>query len=96
MNSETLDHIKEAFPGMQVINLDMGDTVLCDSCSKDYTASTATGGLLFQSKAICPECMPEWEKNIAEFHEEKYVRARCPEGKAFAAWVREDVRKPRP
>ncbi len=87
-----VDSMLEGFPNMEIINVEMGDTVLCDSCSKDYTASTATGGLLFQSKAICPECLPKWDKAIAEEQEEHFIRARCPEDKAFASWVRDDVR----
>ena len=76
----------------KVITLDLGDKVFCDSCGDDLTDSDVKGGMLFQSKAICPQCMPRWERNIKKHGEERFVRGRCPEGKLFADWVREDLR----
>ena len=48
----------------QVINL--GDIVICDSCNKDYTDDPRSGGIQFQSKAICPECAPSWEQSARD------------------------------
>ena len=39
---------------IEVISVDMGRRVLCDSCAKDFTDSEESGGLQFQSKAIGP------------------------------------------
>ncbi len=80
------------FEGFNVITIDPGDTVLCDYCNKEFTDSKAIGGLLFGSKAACPECAGRIEDGAKRYGEEQYIRARCPEGMAFADWVREDLR----
>jgi hypothetical protein len=67
---------------------DLGLSVFCDFCDGDFTSSDATGGLLFESKAVCPDCTPGLEANAKSYGEEKYIRARCPEGVSFAGWVR--------
>lgn len=77
---------------VEVTEIDPGKTVLCDDCSGDFTESSSHGGLLFGSKAICPACAPKWEANAKRYNEEQYIRARCPVGKSFAGWVREDLR----
>ncbi len=69
-----------------------GQLVFCDFCGEDWTERTESGGLLFQSKAVCPDCTPRSLKSIAEFHEEHLIKDRCPEGKSFADWVRDDLR----
>lgn len=66
---------------------DMGDSVACDWCSKDYTNSNATGGLLFQSKATCPDCVARIEASAAKYGEEQFIRDRCPVGMSFKEWV---------
>jgi uncharacterized Zn ribbon protein len=68
--------------------IDVGDTVMCDDCSEDYTNNDlATGGLLFQSKAICPKCQEKWEELARKYNEEKYILARCPVGMSFKDFV---------
>lgn len=69
--------------------------VLCDGCGEDYTDRPDNGGILFVSKALCPTCGVRWEEASEREHETAYIRARCPEGKSFADWVREDLRRPR-
>ena len=71
---------------------DIGATVLCDLCNGDFTKSTRTGGFLFGSKAVCPDCAPAFEKSVREYGEEHYIRGRCPDGKSFADWCRDDLR----
>ena len=56
-----------ANPGMSV---DIGNIVVCDSCSEDYTDSDAEGGMLFDTKAICPACIQRWRDGAEEFGEE--------------------------
>jgi hypothetical protein len=80
----------EANPGTPI---PLGKSVFCDSCGEDYTTSPAKGGILFESKAICPTCAPAWEKGAKKYGEEQFIRGRCPEGKSFADWVR-DFRGP--
>jgi hypothetical protein len=79
-------------PDFKVFRIDPGNRVVCDDCNEDYTDSQETGGILFQSKAICPKCAPKWESTAKGYGEERFIKARCPEGKAFADWVREDLR----
>lgn len=67
--------------------IDIGNQVFCDGCNKDYTLdSKTTGGLLFVSKAYCPECAPEIESSAKEFGEEEYIKARCPKEMSFRDW----------
>jgi hypothetical protein len=66
----------------------VGETVVCDDCNGDYTNRADSGGFIFQSNAICPTCAPRWRKLIALYGETHHVRAVCPEGVTFAAFVR--------
>jgi hypothetical protein len=66
----------------------VGDIVVCDDCSVDYTNRPESGGFIFQSKAICPACAPRWRRLIALYGETHHVRAVCPDGQVFAAFVR--------
>lgn len=75
------------------IRVEPGDIVLCDDCNRDYTNSTESGGILFGGRAICPVCAPAWEADAKKYDEERFIKARCPEGKSFADWVRQDLRK---
>lgn len=80
------------FDNMKVININPGNVVLCDLCNEDFTTSTKSGGMLIGSKAICPNCTPRIEYSVKEYNEESSVKARCPENKSFADWVRDDLR----
>jgi len=74
------------------IVIDPGDFVICDGCNEDWSESKESGGILFDSRAICPTCAPKWEKDAKEYGEEDHIRARCPEGMSFADWVRDHLR----
>lgn len=74
-----------ANPGQAV---PVGRIVICDSCGTDWTNSDMKGGILFGSKAICPDCEPRWREGAKQHGEEDYIRAECPEGVTFADWVR--------
>lgn len=67
--------------------IDIGDTVLCDQCNKDYTNSDEKGGFLFGSHGVCPDCAPRMMKDIEKYHEEDYIKATCPEGMSFKDFV---------
>lgn len=86
---EELRYIKD---GILHIELIPGNDVLCDSCGVSYTDRDDEGGIMFDSKALCPECAPRWEVKAERFDELSHIRARCPKGKSFADWVREDIR----
>ncbi len=69
-----------------------GRGVQCDSCGEDYTDSKATGGIMFDSKAICPKCSPSWLESAERHNELHAIRAWCPANTTFADWVRESLR----
>lgn len=73
---------------MEVIEIEMGQRVLCDFCGDDWSDSRQSGGLLFQSKATCPTCEPKIRKSAVEYGEEQFIRAVCPPDLSFAEWVR--------
>lgn len=68
--------------------IDIGDTVLCDSCNADYTSRPESGGFVFGSSAYCPECATRMMEGIVKYNEQRYIRAKCPEGMSFADFVR--------
>lgn len=69
-------------------SIDIGNTVACDLCSDDYTESTEQGGIIFQSSAYCPKCTPQLLRDVEKYDEQRFIRARCPEGVSFADFVR--------
>lgn len=72
------------------VGISVGRVVICDSCGTDWTDSDKSGGILFQSKAICPDCTPAWLQSTKQHPEEaELIRGTCPEGQTFADWVRE-------
>ena len=73
---------------MAIETIDIGDTVLCDDCNADYTTRKDSGGFLFGSKAICPECQPKWLDLAQKHNETHHITQRCPEGMSFADWCR--------
>lgn len=74
---------------METTEFDIGRTVICDTCGADWTNRKESGGLIFESKGICPDCTPGLMKSVKQYEEEHYIRAICPEGKSFADFVRE-------
>lgn len=86
---ETMGEAWAAAFGSPGVLIPVGKIVICDDCNADWTDRKESGGLLFESKAICPDCEPKWRKLAAEYHEEEYIRGACPELQAFADWVRE-------
>ncbi len=72
---------------MKILSIPTTNEVLCDICSDDYTNSNEHGGFLFDSYAVCPKCAPETEKNIIDYKEAKFIKARCPNHLSFRDWV---------
>lgn len=77
---------------MTIEVFDMGDAVVCDWCGDDYTNSDRTGGVMFDSKAICPACEPAVRASAMRHGETDRIRAECPTDVTFARWVRETLR----
>lgn len=65
-----------------------GDSVVCDFCSADWTDSNVSGGFLFQSKAVCPQCALRTLPSIQAYGEERFIREWCPKDMSFSDWVR--------
>jgi hydrogenase maturation factor HypF (carbamoyltransferase family) len=70
-----------------VIEVDPGNVVVCDFCNKDYTNSTETGGFLFLSNAVCPDCAPRFEESAKKYNEEKYIVDRAKPKESFRDFV---------
>jgi len=84
--------IIEVHPGHFVI--DPGNEVVCYTCGKDFTNSDAPGGIYgLGMRVICPECAPRILEDAKRCGELQYIAAKCPEGMAFADWVRNVLRK---
>lgn len=66
---------------------DVGNTVICDICSKDWTNAPADddnhGGFLLQSKAVCPECACEMSVKLQICNEMHFVRDLQREDETF-------------
>ena len=41
---------------MDIWEIDIADTVVCDYCNDDYTESEMAGGLIIDGYAVCPRC----------------------------------------
>ena len=77
----------EIINGVTVINIDPGDTVLCDLCNMDYTNRDETGGFLFSGKAVCPKCSPAFLQSVKKYKEEIFIKSTAREGESFRAFV---------
>lgn len=67
--------------------IDVGNTVICDMCSKDYTNSDEQGGVLFYSYAYCPSCVKRRNESFPDNGFGKGIREVCPEGMTYREWV---------
>lgn len=72
----------------EVMNIDLGGVVYCDLCNKDFTTDKESGGFLFESKAVCPDCASDFLAGAKKHGEEKYIRAFCPKNKSFGDFIR--------
>ena len=61
--------------------------VLCDLCNKNYSRSKKSGGFIFESKAVCPDCSIDFLKKIRKYNEERFIKAFCPKGVSFNDFV---------
>lgn len=60
----------------------VGPFVACDVCNEDFTNRTDTGGVLWGSYAVCPDCVKDDAFKVA-----KRIKATCPPGMQFRHWV---------
>ena len=66
---------------------DIGNSVICDSCNKDYSNSDEAGGFLFGSNGYCPSCAKEALPRIKGYNEERFIKAWCPEEMSFKDFI---------
>ena len=75
-----------ANPGVPV---PVGIDVVCDFCNEDHTLKDQSGGIIFESKAVCPSCVKRLMPDVEKYWEAHLIRAKCPEGVSFANFVRQ-------
>ena len=63
--------------------IDIGEQVYCDICNKDYSKSDVSGGIIFESKVICPDCSDGVRERAREFGEEHMIKDICPPDMSF-------------
>jgi len=80
--------------GFVIIMKDDLGKVVCDFCDKDWSNSDQSGGFLFQSKAVCPDCEPRFMDRVKQHHEQSFIRDRCPEEQSFSEWIKNIRRRP--
>lgn len=71
--------------------IDIGNSVICDSCSKDWTENRSDFArertFVFGSYGYCPDCAPRMARTISQYKEEEYVRAVSKQGEAFCDFI---------
>jgi hypothetical protein len=72
---------------MKTVEFDIGNTVICDICDKDYTHSNACGGFLFQSKGVCPDCAPRFLASVKRYGEMHFIRATAQDDELFREFI---------
>jgi hypothetical protein len=60
--------------GWEVITLEAGNRVVCDSCNEEYTNSDEIGDVLFNRSAYCPKCANSITASAKKYNEEKYLQ----------------------
>lgn len=70
-----------------VKTIDIGETVICDSCNGDYSNSEEQGGFIFCSWGFCPMCAPRMLITIKNYREERYIEAFCPRGMSYKDFI---------
>lgn len=71
-----------------MINIwEMNKKVICDLCGEDFTNSTEKGGILFNSNAVCPNCLPEFMESISKYNEWHFIKDKALEDETFCDFV---------
>lgn len=61
--------------------------ILCDICNEDFSNNDEKGGILFQSKAVCPHCTFQIEESLFRYGEERFIRKRAKKNQSFRDFV---------
>jgi len=67
--------------------LHIGDVAICDTCGKDWTNNDQSGGFLFGSYAVCPDCAPKILENVDKYNERHAIKEFCPPNLSYWQWV---------
>lgn len=67
--------------------VDVTNIVICDICNADHSATGAVGGMLFESKGVCPDCVPRFLASVKQYGEEHFIRGRANEGETFRDFI---------
>lgn len=70
-----------------IYEADLGESVICDECSADYTNSDESGGFIFGGHGVCPKCADRMLESIRKHNEEEHIKAYCPKGKSFKQFI---------
>ena len=89
-----MQKIFKTFAELKTIKLNLGNIVLCDFCTKDFTHSDKRGGFLFRDKAVCPNCAPAFRKDLTKLGEMHFISAECPKHLAFKDFIYLKRKKP--
>jgi len=73
--------------GFEIIEIDPGPHVNCDFCNEEYMDSDECGGILFESKAVCPKCAPQCEMMAKKYKEERFIFDRAKPDEKFKDFV---------
>lgn len=69
------------------IGRDGNGGVYCDCCARDYSNSYKRGGLIFGSKAVCPECEPTILELAKNHGGQKHIKEFCLPEMSFKDWI---------
>ena len=73
----------------KISEVELGRTVVCDICNKDFTDSKESGGFIFSGYAYCPNCAKSGMESVKMYKEEEFIKAICPKGTSFADFCRD-------
>ena len=72
---------------MEIIKIKVPDDfVVCDICS-EATSNDKSGGFLFGSKGVCPDCAPRLLAKIKVYNEEYAIKAKCDKDESFKDFI---------
>lgn len=67
--------------------IDIGNTVVCDCCSKDFTDSDECGGFIMTGRGVCPDCEPRMRMGLKKYNEEDHIISECPPGMSHREFI---------
>jgi hypothetical protein len=80
MNDDMIKMFHELGFKVIVMDTDSGGmpVVICDLCNKDWTGSETSGGGVFSSTGVCPDCEPNFLEGFNKYVDERKYWVPCP------------------